>query len=497
MKEQLKNAALPLLAGAYPVLFLFSHNALNLPMRSLVFPLGAALLVAAAAYGIYFAFQRKAQTASLSAAAFMALFYAYGLIVQALRRADLFRVDHFTLLILALAIAGYAGYFIARVRPSVAAGLQRVLLLVAAALVVVNIVLAIPVEIKKAQANRSSIPVSGNDAEGVVEAEAAAPSQKRPDIYYIIFDEYVGFDAMRDYWHDPLAEQFNTFLQQNHFYVARDSRSPTINTATEMDSRLNLENVPANADQATLMAQLKNNKVMQVLKAHGYKTVVINMAFQGINADVNFGFDASQVGGMAADEFRQAFFDDSMFSAFQSLIQADNQDAIRQRDMIFYSLDQTTSLPDEMTPKFVYTHLLLPHTPFIFDENGNLLPPQAADDWHYYLGQYKYTTKLAEQLVTKLLANADPSNPPIIILQSDEGARNLQRRGADNVVMNGYLENYPGQYNQYILNALYLPGFDYSQLQQAMPPVQTFQIVLNHYLNAGVTISDYKGPVQK
>ena len=36
-----------------------------------------------------------------------------------------------------------------------------------------------------------------------------------------------------------------------------------------------------------------------------------------------------------------------------------------------------------------------------------------ADDWHYYLGQYKYATKLAGQLVTRLLANADPDNPPI------------------------------------------------------------------------------------
>ena len=492
MKDQLKSIALPLLAGAYPILFLFSRNALNLPLSSLVFPLGAALLVAAAAYGLFFAIQRKPATASLSATAFVVLFYAYGYIIQALLRADWFRVDHFMLLPLALVIAAYAGYGLAHLRPSAAAGIQKVLLLVSAGLVVVNLALAAPVEVRKArQAAQALVPGAST------EVEAASTAKTYPDIYYIIFDEYVGFDAMRDYWHDPLAEQFNTFLQQNHFYVARDSRSPTINTTTEMASRLNLENVPANADPATALAQLQNNKVMQVLKAHGYTTTVINMAYTGIKADSSVTFNPSQVGGMAADEFRQAFFDDSMFSAFRGLFQLDNQAALTQRAMINYSLSATVSQPDQPGPRFVYTHLLLPHPPFIFDENGNLLPPQAADDWHYYLGQYKYATKLAEQLIQQLLASADPDNPPIIILQSDEGARNLQRRSADNVIMNGYLEDYPGKYNQYILNALYLPGFDVSQLKQDMPPVQTFQLIFSHYLNINLPITDYNGPVQK
>jgi hypothetical protein len=131
---------------------------------------------------------------------------------------------------------------------------------------------------------------------------------------------------------------------------------------------------------------------------------------------------------------------------------------------------------------------VLPHTPFIFDKDGNLLPPQNFEDWHYYLGQYQYTTKLAMQLTQKLLANADPENPPVIIVQSDHGARNLQRRIKDNIVTNGYLENFPGRYTQYILNALYLPGYDTSKLPIDLPPIQTFVIVLNHYLNAGVSI---------
>ena len=97
-------------------------------------------------------------------------------------------------------------------------------------------------------------------------------------------------------------------------------------------------------------------------------------------------------------------------------------------------------------------------------------------------------------LATKLLANADPDNPPVIILQSDHGARNLERKTADKIVMNGYLENYPLMYMYYILNAMYLPGYDISTLPDNLAPVDTFVVVLNHYLNAGVSVDTTSTP---
>ncbi len=236
------------------------------------------------------------------------------------------------------------------------------------------------------------------------------------------------------------------------------------------------------------MNLINNNKVMQIVKAHGYTTVNINMFYQDIKADYNFKIDSNQVGGLASDEFKQTFLNDTMLVAMNGYFEDADQATIRQRDIIMNTIHQTENLQNVSSPKFVYTHFLLPHTPFIFDANGNLLPPQDAEDWHYYEGQYVYATKLAMQLISSLLANADPDNPPVIIVQSDEGARNLMSRTKDNIVVNGYMENYPGKYNQYILNALYLPGYDTSKLPQNLPPIDTFQIVLNHYLNAEVTI---------
>jgi hypothetical protein len=160
---------------------------------------------------------------------------------------------------------------------------------------------------------------------------------------------------------------------------------------------------------------------------------------------------------------------------------------------VLYTLERTANLSDIPGPKFVYTHLLLPHQPFIFDENGDALDPTQHDNWNVYLGQHKYATKVMREMVVKILAQYGEDNQPVIILQSDHGARNLKRRtkDSDRVVLNGYLEFYPIENAHHILNALYLPGFDTATLPRDLPPIETFPVVLNHYLNAGVKVVEY------
>lgn len=479
MKSHLRNLLLPLAVAAYPILFLYAKNAGILSLADLTLPLSASLILAGGGYGLFYLFQKRGAAASLSMAFFMVLFYLYGFIYHFLLDLNLFPVQHFILLPLVITLGIYAGYFIARIKASVADVIQKILAIVSVALVVFNLAITVPVEVRKAAARPSKAPVA---------QPAVDHGSTYPDIYYVIFDEYVGFDAMRDYFHDSSINQFDSFLTQNHFFVAEDSQTPTINTLSEMASRLNLHQYEEDADPEVMLSALRDNKVMQVLKTYGYTTVVMNMAFQGIKADLDVGFNPQNVGGLASDEFEQTYLSNNMLSPFSNLFLDGNQEAVKQRDLILYALNRTASLGDVKSPKFVYTHLLLPHLPFIFAADGSLLPPQDFTDWHYYLGQYQYATKLAMDLVTKLLAQSDPARPPVIILQSDEGARNLQSRTADNIVLNGFLQNYPAQYDHLILNALYLPGYDLTQLPTDLPPLDTFEIVLNHYLNAGVTV---------
>jgi hypothetical protein len=488
MKEKLKGLSLPLLVAAYPLLFLYGHNAANLQLNSLVMPLGLSLLAAALAYGLFYLFQRKAVSASLSAVAFLLFYYFYGTIYQLLVSPDKFPVYHFVLLPVVIALAFYAGYFISKIKPAAAAIAQKTLLFLSLVLVTFNVaVVILPVELQRVHLKQDPSPVSSA-------ATIVNNNQKYPDIYYVIFDEYERLDIMSSYFHDDTVDQFNAFLKQNHFFVVTNTRAPTINTQTEMSSRLNLQQYNEKSDVKVTLAAINDNKVMQVVKSYGYKTAALDMAFPNITADYRINYDPSQVAGMAVDEFRQTFLGDTMFNAFMGYFQDTDISEAKQRDLIMYTLDQTTNMSNMLqSPKFVYAHVLLPHMPFIFDRYGNLLPPQDNYDWHYYLGQHQYTTTVMEDLITKLLANADPRNPPVIIIQSDHGARNMIRRSKDNILMDGYLENYPIDNAYDNFNAMYLPGIDPSTLSTSMPPIDTMVLVLNHYLNAGVSL----GPAAK
>jgi hypothetical protein len=491
MKQHVEGLFLPLSVAAFPILFLYGHNAANLQLSSLVMPLGLSLLVAAFAYGLFFLFQRKAiggsRHASLSAGFFLLFYYLYGSIYQKLISPDKFPVYHFVLLPVVLALAFYAGFFISKIKPSPAAVIQKAFLFFSLFLVGYNVVVIIlPVELQRARYKQNPSPVASA-------AKQSDVNQKYPDIYYIIFDEYERLDVMKSYFHDPDVDQFTAFLQQNNFFLVTNSRTPTINTQTEMSSRLNLQQYNEKSDVKVTLAAINDNKVMAVLKRYGYTTAALDMAFPKITADYRINYDPAQVAGMAVDEFRQTFLGETMFSAFIGYFQDTNMSEAKQRDLIFYTLDQTADLANLRSPKFVYTHVLLPHEPFIFDKDGNLLPPQDNYDWHYYMGQHQYATKLMENLITKLLANADPANPPVIIIQSDHGARNMIRRAKDNILMDGYLENYPIDNAYKNFNAMYLPGIDPSSLNDKMPPINTMVLVLNHYLNAGVAL----GPAAK
>lgn len=482
----LKGLLLPLLAAAYPVLYTYSSNADQLDFINLRLPLGSAMIAAGVAYLIFLAVQRRTLTASLSAALFVALFHGYGAIYGWLVEPDVVMVEHYWLLPLVLTVLMYAAMLIARLKPEPARALHMVLLVAAAALVAYNVVVSSRTEM-------ASVSASGASA-AHASALGASPEEGKtyPDIYYIVFDEYAGFDVLREYFHDNSVDTFEQYLDEKGFYLADRSRAATLSTIVEISSRLDLTRYNEDLQDKVMIAALRENEVMQVLKAYGYTTVAIDMAFQGIHADHTMFFDANQLGGMAVDEFQTKFVKETMLRPFERLFIDSFPSTEKQAQMIYDSLEMTAS-QDIEGPKFVFTHILLPHMPFIFDAQGNLLDPAYREDWNYYLGQYKYSTKVAMELLDKLLAQADPDNPPVIIFQSDHGARNISARtkDKDRLFLNRRLENYSlSKYAYTIVNALYLPGYDYSTLKRDMEPVQTFELVLNHYLDAGVQVKE-------
>jgi hypothetical protein len=100
----------------------------------------------------------------------------------------------------------------------------------------------------------------------------------------------------------------------------------------------------------------------------------------------------------------------------------------------------------------IFSHIMCPHSPFIFAEDGSMLPKIGHYNWNdtqYYLSQYKYTFIKLKENIDNIIEN-DPDS--IIIVMSDHGPR---PRSDDRVEME---LNISEDEMRRILNAVYFGG---------------------------------------
>jgi hypothetical protein len=127
-------------------------------------------------------------------------------------------------------------------------------------------------------------------------------------------------------------------------------------------------------------------------------------------------------------------------------------------------------------PKFVFIHIVAPHPPYVFNQDGsfNLRQPTGYTSWEPrkdYLEQLIYVNKVVEKFVAKITSN--PKRMPIVVLQSDHGpwikdASELNVFAARRGILNAYL----------------VPKDWRSSFESNTDPVNSFRIILNKLFNA-------------
>jgi glycopeptide antibiotics resistance protein len=478
MKAFITQFRLPILFALYPVVFLYSNNVSILTINSITRPLLAAVLLALIFYAISFLFSRRRYQAANSAFVCLFFFFTYGPVDSLLRKYDFIQVERFTLFPIFIVLTVYALIFIQRSNKKNGKRINRVSTIMVSGLLLVNLVTIIPAEIQKFQANKISPQSTGI---------TAAISGNDPDIYYLVFDEFASFRTIAEHWKYEDADRFKNYLISRDFYVIEGSSGNTPHTLVEMASRLNFREYAADEEIPVLSDAIANNQVMALLKERGYTTVIFDGIRSGYGiatkgpmlADYDFSYDAASSDRtlLAVDSFTQMALDLTIIRAIFPYPLANNIDLIAHRNSVLYTLAKIPSLAEVETPKFVYAHILLPHPPFIFNADGSAVDAIHHTNWDFYLGHYIYATKKVEQLVEEIFANSDPSNPPIIILQSDHGPRNWN-------------QGYPQAMKLEILNAVYLPqaepSIDTHLLRQ---PINTFPVILNAVFEVDLPIS--------
>lgn len=476
----------PLIFGIYPALYYYANNSSIVLISSFIRLFGIYVAIIFFVYGLYLILNRFSPFKAANAACvFMLFFNTYGIIYESLLKIDIIRIEHYTLLPLLLLLSIYLSWLITKPSKRISKSIFQFLLVIFSALSLISIVKIIPNEINKLN-NQKTLNSENDNVESITD-------QNLPDIYFLVFDEFSGFEPMREYWHNnEVVDSFKAFLESNGFFVAENSHGSSIDTLRETATRLNFQEYPLDATTDNFFTHIANNQVMSYVKTKGYTTVVfeeLTYAYATalpITADISYTVDniGTTNTGALFDEFGMLVADKTVLYAFADLYKISNPQYIKHQQMVLFTTAKLSQLQEIQSPKFIYSHILLPHFPFMWDSNGGFNAPENYQNWNYYEGNYNHAVKTITKLIKDILAVSDPQNPPIIILQSDHGARNKDTKSPGSAI----LPDFPEDFKTNILYTLNIPGFDTSQLTQDINPINTFPIIFNYLFDENIPL---------
>jgi hypothetical protein len=152
----------------------------------------------------------------------------------------------------------------------------------------------------------------------------------------------------------------------------------------------------------------------------------------------------------------------------------------KQADVTTTQFLRIAALADEPGPKLVFAHVLVPHDPYLFLEDGTFDPEQAT-----FESQLRYANAQIRGLIEPLL-RLPAGQQPIIILQGDEGPY-PSRYSKDRDAFDWSTASDEELATKFgVLNAMYLPGPQgEAPLPGGLSLVNTYPEVLRRYLWRG------------
>ena len=402
---------------------------------------------------------------------------------------DRFPIEKIFTLVIYLLILFYVTYYLSQWVGRIEKPISSILMGIYSGLIIYNLYLFFIPMLQKNLTPKPTIPSQSSS-----QVMNFPEGTSLPDIYYFVLDEAIGFKQGAEYFNDPEFMEFGKRLEELGFFVAYDSFSHSTNTLHEIAGRLNGLEYPQETDTQVLFDSIANNRVFSLTKEYGYTTVVFDQTATPlfyplktpILADVDLVDRNSEAIGysFAFDGFSQLVFNETLLRPIVQWMAISDPELGRLRESSINILKRVNNLSDIPSPKISYIHLMVAHPPFIFDRNGGPVDPRNMYDWNNYPASYKYLVDQMISISTQILNNAPPENLPIIIVQSDHGARNTER--SYDGLISPILVDYPEEYKKAIINAVYLPGQDYSMMNDQLDPQAVFPLIFERYFDTSL-----------
>jgi hypothetical protein len=475
-----------ILLSFYPLLFLWSNNKTEIDAAAVLRPLIFTFLLALILYAILYLIFRDLFKAALYGSLMLILFYSYGQVYTWIREitGDVYASRHRILGLI------YAGIFLAS-----SWGIYKRGARLRKYRQIFNIVCLVLILVPISQLGIYYISSLKTSDHSLNEQSAlhVTTGQPMPDVYYIILDTYMRSDALKQdmgFDNQPFIQE----LQQMGFYVASCSQPNYDYTQASIATSLNMEYLPdlQNQFQTTIggdvWAMLKNNEVRHQLESVGYTTVAFVTTYKWSewdNADVYLGPGLNMIGAGELLPFEAMYLKSTAVllinDMYKKIVPQGKTSSLTGIDFPYqyhvdteqFILNQLPNVSQIPGHKFVFVHILIPHVPYVFSPDGEILTDpgffsgksgDAINDEYRkegYLGAVQFINNRIVPILQKIIH--DSKTPPIIILQGDHGFRGSNR--------------------QTILNAYYFPK-GYDKLYPSISPVNSFRIVLDQYFGA-------------
>lgn len=315
------------------------------------------------------------------------------------------------------------------------------------------------------------------EVQNILNFESLHPTHIKdlPNIYYIIPDEYAGFYSLKKYY-DFENSGFKDFLLKRGFYVPEKSYSNYGMTRLSVSSSLNMDyinyKIPTGLEDEIGLKHILDNNLIKILNAYDYETTIVLNDWHIARGDLSK-TDTAEIRNWTSviSPVKISNINILRSTILRYLLFEYLRDNKRQEIHQAFNFLGNFSKQMRKNPQFIYFHVLFPHSPFLFDKNGNPCSLRQGN----YLGQLKYTNILLERSVKTILEN---DKNAIIIIQSDHGQRKLAETTKDKSV----------RYNNII--AIYIPEKyrDKVKLYESITPVNIFRVILNPILHLDLKI---------
>lgn len=470
----------PILFAAYFVLFLYSVNLDEaelgdvLPVLAVV-AVGAALMLVVAALMV-----GDSRRAAIVVAAGLVAFLAYGHAARLLQPMRIGPTAHqlgwLAIVVLAAVLAWRGRRFLA--------GVTRILNIASFALVMVPLLSIVPFTLGHVASGASPVPVPS--------AAPVPPGGGGPDIYWFVFDRYPSARSGRLAYgiENPIFDE----LRARGFYVADTSHANYQRTTLSLAATFSAEyldgrghsDIFGTTDRSGGYTRIQNSNVARFLKGRGYYYVHVGSDFSptraSILADVNHAYDNQT-------DFAAAFVDSTAMRGVLSRLGISESRWARRYAWTTWELGLLADLPPYPSPKFVFSHVILPHTPYIFDADGDFVIEEVnrrRKPVEQFSEQLTFTNDRMLAILDDLLALPE-SERPVIIVQADEGP--YPSHLEDETRYDWTTATPEEREIKFgILNAWYVPDGRDIGLYPDISPVNTFRLLFNAYFDTGLPL---------